>query len=56
MKVLSIMGSPHGMKGNTGRLLEEVLAGVKQLPDKCQDIGYPDVSRHRLLHHHSGGQ
>ena len=30
MKILAIMGSPHGMKGNTGRLLEEVLAGVKQ--------------------------
>src|SRR5208282_3137027 len=30
MKILAIMGSPHGMKGNTGRLLEEVLEGVKQ--------------------------
>ena len=30
MKILTIMGSPHGMKGNTGRLLEEVLAGVQQ--------------------------
>ena len=30
MKILAIMGSPHGMKGNTGRLLEEVLAGVRQ--------------------------
>lgn len=30
MKILAIMGSPHGMKGNTGRLLEEVLTGVKQ--------------------------
>jgi multimeric flavodoxin WrbA len=30
MKILAIMGSPHGMKGNTGRLLEEVLAGVQQ--------------------------
>jgi len=28
MKILAIMGSPHGMKGNTGRLLDEVLAGV----------------------------
>jgi multimeric flavodoxin WrbA len=30
MKILAILGSPHGMKGNTGRLLEEVLAGVQQ--------------------------
>ena len=30
MNILAIMGSPHGMKGNTGRLLEEVLAGVQQ--------------------------
>jgi multimeric flavodoxin WrbA len=30
MKILAIMGSPHGMKGNTGRLLEEVLIGVEQ--------------------------
>ena len=30
MKILAIMGSPHGMQGNTGRLLEEVLAGVRQ--------------------------
>jgi len=28
MKILAIIGSPRGMKGNTGRLLEEVLAGV----------------------------
>ena len=30
MNILAIMGSPHGMKGNTGRLLDEVLAGVRQ--------------------------
>lgn len=29
MKILAIIGSPHGTKGNTGRLLEEVLAGIK---------------------------
>ena len=28
MKILAIIGSPRGMQGNTGRLLEEVLAGV----------------------------
>lgn len=29
MKILAIIGSPRGMQGNTGRLLEEVLAGVQ---------------------------
>lgn len=29
MKILAIIGSPRGMQGNTGRLLEEVLAGVE---------------------------
>ena len=28
MKILAIMGSPHGMQGNTGRLVDEVIAGV----------------------------
>ena len=28
MKITVIIGSPHGMKGNTGRLLEEVIAGL----------------------------
>lgn len=30
MKILVIMGSPRGMQGNTGRLLDEVLAGVEE--------------------------
>lgn len=29
MKVLTIIASPRGMQGNTGRLLDEVLAGVE---------------------------
>ena len=29
MKIVAIIGSPRGMQGNTGRLLEEVLAGVR---------------------------
>ena len=28
MKIIAIIGSPHGMKGNTGRLLDEVVAGA----------------------------
>jgi multimeric flavodoxin WrbA len=30
MKILAIIGSPRGMLGNTGRLLDEVLAGVNE--------------------------
>lgn len=30
MKILAIIGSPRGMSGNTGRLLEEVLAGATE--------------------------
>jgi len=30
MKILAIIGSPHGMQGNTGRLLDEVLLGVQR--------------------------
>ena len=30
MKIVSIIASPRGMQGNTGRLLEEVLVGVKE--------------------------
>lgn len=30
MKILAIIGSPRGMRGTTGRLLEEVLAGATQ--------------------------
>lgn len=29
MKILAIIGSPRGMQGNTGRLLDEVLSGVE---------------------------
>lgn len=28
MKIVVLIASPHGMKGNTGRLLEEVMAGL----------------------------
>ena len=28
MKIIAIIGSPHGMQGNTGRLLDEVVAGA----------------------------
>ncbi|UFS72391.1 flavodoxin family protein [Geomonas sp. RF6] len=30
MKIIAINGSPRGMEGNTGRLLEEVIAGARE--------------------------
>lgn len=30
MKIAVIIASPHGMKGNTGRLLEEVMTGLRE--------------------------
>lgn len=30
MKILAIIGSPRGMQGNTGRLLDELLSGVAE--------------------------
>ena len=30
MKIVAVLGSPHGMKGNTGRLLEPLLDAVRQ--------------------------
>lgn len=38
MKILSIIGSPHGEKGNTGRLLGEVLKGAESQGAKCEII------------------
>ncbi len=29
MKIISILGSPHGLKGNTAGLLRHVLAGAE---------------------------
>lgn len=38
MKILAIMGSPHGLPGNTGRLLEEVLAEIVEIADEVEVI------------------
>lgn len=43
MKILAIMGSPHGMKGNTGRLLEEVLAGVIDQGGEVESISLAEL-------------
>ena len=42
MKILAIMGSPHGMEGNTGRLLEEVLAGVRGCGGEVEIVSLAD--------------
>ncbi len=38
MKILAIIASPRGMQGNTGRLLEEVLAGVSAVGAETEII------------------
>jgi len=38
MKIISILGSPHGEKGNTGRLLKEVLRGSESKGAECEVI------------------
>lgn len=38
MKILSIVGSPHGEKGNTGKLLGEVLKGAESEGAECETI------------------
>lgn len=46
MKILAIMGSPHGMKGNTGRLLDEVLAGIY---GECAEVELVSLSTSKVL-------
>jgi multimeric flavodoxin WrbA len=46
MNILAIIGSPHGMKGNTGRLLEEVLAGVRECGG---DVDLVSLTRLKVL-------
>ncbi|WP_303701330.1 flavodoxin family protein [Flexistipes sinusarabici] len=38
MKILSIIGSPHGEKGNTGKLIGEVLKGAESEGAECETI------------------
>lgn len=38
MKIISLVGSPHGKKGNTARLLEEVLKGAANQGGKNETI------------------
>jgi len=45
MKIAVVIGSPRGMKGNTGRLLEEVLAGL----DKDVKTELIDLSKRKVL-------
>ncbi|MBU0544582.1 MAG: flavodoxin family protein [Proteobacteria bacterium] len=38
MKIISIVGSPHGKKGNTALLLDEVLKGAQHMGAKNETI------------------
>ena len=38
MKIISLLGSPHGLKGNTARLLSHVLEGAKTEGAKTETI------------------
>ena len=38
MKFLAILGSPHGRRGNTAKLLDEVLAGVAEAGGEVETI------------------
>lgn len=38
MKIISIIGSPHGIKGSTARLLEEVLKGARHQGAKNETV------------------
>ena len=44
MKILAIIGSPRGMQGNTGRLLEEVIAGVEASGAETEIISLKSIS------------
>ncbi|MBJ6724809.1 flavodoxin family protein [Geomesophilobacter sediminis] len=44
MKIIVINGSPRGMKGMTGRLLEEVVAGVSQAGAEVETVLLNDIT------------
>ncbi|MFZ3209284.1 MAG: NAD(P)H-dependent oxidoreductase [Geobacteraceae bacterium] len=44
MNILAIIASPRGMQGNTGRLLEEVLAGVTAAGAETEIISLKDLN------------
>lgn len=43
MKILAIIGSPRGMAGNTGRLLEEFLAGAAAAGGEVEILSLSDL-------------
>lgn len=44
MKILAIIASPRGMQGNTGRLLEEVLSGVRKAGAETEIISLKNLN------------
>jgi multimeric flavodoxin WrbA len=43
MNILAIIGSPHGMGGNTARLMEEVLAGAKSAGGEVEIVSLAEL-------------
>ena len=43
MKILAILGSPHGLRGNTARLLDEVLAGAQSAGGEVEIISLSET-------------
>lgn len=41
MKIIGIVGSPRGVKGNTGRLMQEVLAAAKEESATIETVALP---------------
>jgi len=46
MKILALIGSPRGMQGNTGRLLEEVLAGACEEGGEVETVSLAQTGMH----------
>lgn len=46
MKIVAIIGSPRGMQGNTGCLLEEVLAGVREAGAEVEVVPLAPLKLH----------
>ena len=46
MKILAIIASPRGMKGNTGRLLEEVLHGARECGAETEILSLSSLNVH----------
>jgi multimeric flavodoxin WrbA len=48
MKIVALLGSPHGLKGNTARLLKIVLDGAKKEGARAETIMLSRIGRNYL--------